>query len=112
MRYLHSHIHEPIFYPRQHTNTQQLIKYEFSSKQIDTYYLSPHLVFFSDSSFGNILSQRRSMQSNCGLYNGVIILWTTDIQTSITEDAELRALCSTIKRIRSFSHFLLSSDIK
>ena len=55
------------------------------------------------------------MQSNCGLFNRVIISWTTNIQTSNAADpadAKLRGLHRTIKHIGSFSHFLFSSDIK
>ena len=54
------------------------------------------------------------MQSNNGLYNGVIVTWTTNIQTTIaadSTDAELCALYSTIHRIESFSHFIISSDL-
>ena len=74
-----------------------------------------HLKSFSRiPSFANILPQRRSMQSNCGLFNGVITSWQTNVQTSIagdSTDAELRSLYTTIKRIESFSHFLISSSL-
>ena len=114
MRYLHSHSHEPIFYPKGIQTSPQRITYIFSPKQSLDYLLSSYQVFFSDSSFANILPQRRSMQSNCGLFNRVLTSWQTNIQTTIaadSTDAELRSLYTTIKRIESFSHFLISSSI-
>ena len=114
MWYLHSHLHEPIFYPRRNINGVEQITYQFSSKQQQTYSLSLSPVFMSDSSFGNILPSRRSIQSSCSLLNGTLTSWTTNIQTTIaadSTDAELRSLYSTIKKIKSFSHFLISSSI-
>ena len=115
MRYLQSHLHEPIFYPRKSIGALQNIEYTFSPKQSIRFTLPSKSIYFSDSSFGNILPQRRSIQSNCGLFNGVITAWSTNIQTSIaadSTDAELRALYSTIKRVVSFNHFLISSNIR
>ena len=114
MRYLHTHIHEPIFYPHTSTSSSQQIQYMFSLKQSLQYQLPSSPVFFSNSSFGNILPHRCSIQSHCGLFNGVITSWTTNIQTIIaadSTDAELCSLYCTIKRIVSFSHFLISSGI-
>ena len=71
--------------------------------------------FSFDSSFGNMLPHRRSMQSNCGLYNGVAIAWTTNMQNSVatnSTDAELWSLHYTLKRIVSFLHFLTSSAMQ
>ena len=110
--YIRSHLHEPIFFPITYLSPNQPITYSFSRKQSTTYTLPSTPVFFSDSAFGNILPQRRSMQSHCGLFNGVITSWSTNIQTTIaadSTDAELRSLYCTIKRLISFSHFLTSS---
>ena len=114
MQYLHSHLHEPIFYPTKFTPTPSPITYTFSRKQTLDYFLPSHTVYFSDSAFGNILPSRRSMQSNCSLYNGTITSWSTNVQTSIaadSTDAELRSLYCTTKKIISFSHFLTSSGL-
>ena len=51
------------------------------------------------------------MQSNCGLFHGIIITWSSNIQTTIATDsidAELRSLYCTNKCIILFSHFLTS----
>ena len=113
MQYLHTHVHNPIYYPSIPATTTRPITYNFSPTQTRTYYLPSLPVYFSDSSFANILPQRRSMQSNCSLFNGTITSWSTNIQTTIAADptdAELRSLYSTIKKIISFSHFLTSSS--
>ena len=115
MQYLHSHLHEPIFYPSTFQQDLQKITYQFSPKQSATYELSSYPVFFSDSSFANILPNRRSMQSNCGLFNGVVTSWGTNIQTSIASnstDAEIRSIYTTTKKIVAFTHFLTSSAIQ
>ena len=112
MHYLHTHLHEPIFYSSNTASGNQPIPYQFSPKQHRTYYLPSLPVFFSDSSFANILPQCRSMQSNCSLFNGTITSWSTNIQTTIAADsteAKLRSLYCTIKKMISFSHFLTSS---
>ncbi len=109
MRYLHSHLHEPIFYPNTFQAKIQKITYQFSSKQSATYDLSSYTVFFSDSSFANILPNQRLMQSNCGLFNCVVTSWGTNIQTSIASDstdAEIRSIYTTTKKIVAFTHFL------
>ena len=114
MRYLHTHSHEPIFYPKSAIGPSQLIKYKFSPTQSQQYILPSSLVYFSDSAFGNILPDRRSMQSNNSFVNGVITSWTTNIQSFIaadSTDAELKAVFSTVKRLISFTHFLTSSSI-
>ena len=114
MWYLHTHFHEPIFYPRITLGPPQTITYKFSTSQILRYTLSSYLVYFSDSAFGNILPDRRTMQSNSSYLNGVIISWTTNVQSFIaadSTDAELKALFCTVKKIISFSHFLTSSSI-
>ena len=114
MRYLHTHFHEPIFYPRKPLGPPQTITYQFSPTQSMEYILPSHIAYFSDSAFGNILPERRSMQSNNVFLNGVIIGWTTNIQSFIaadSTDAELKAIFSTVKKIVSFSHFLTSSSI-
>ena len=54
------------------------------------------------------------MQSNCGLFNGVVTSWGTNIQTSIASDstdAEIRSIYTTTKKIVAFTHFLTSSAI-
>ncbi len=115
IRYIHSHLHEPIFYPRCTIHGTESIQYNFSSKQSQTYHLSSYPTFFSDSAFGNILPSRRSMQSNCCVLNGAIISSSTNIQTTIASDstdAEIRALYSTVKKMISFSHFLTSSSFR
>ena len=79
------------------------------------YGFSTHLVFFSISSFGNILPNQQFIQSNCGLFNGFIISWAANIQTSIAADsidAEIRSFYCTLKRMVSFSLFLTSRSIK
>ena len=114
MRYLHTHFHEPIFYPRKTLGPPQTITYQFSPTQSMEYILPSYIAYFSDSAFGNILPDRRSMQSNNTFLNGVIIGWTTNIQSFIaadSTDAELKAIFSTVKKIVSFSHFLTSSSI-
>ena len=114
MRYLHSHLHEPIFYPNTFQNKPQKIIYQFSPKQSATYTLSSYPVLYSDSSFANIIPNRRSVQSNCGLFNGVVTSWGTNIQTSIASDftgAEIRSIYTTTKKIVAFTHFLTSSAI-
>ena len=58
IQYLHSHKHEPIFYPARLAHGHQNIQYKFSPKQCDEYQLPASPVFFSDVSFGNILPQR------------------------------------------------------
>ena len=113
MRYIHSHLHEPIFYPKRHIAGTEKIDYKFSTKQSQQYSLSLYPTYYSDSSFGNILPTRRSMQSNCCVLNGAIISSSTNIQTTIaadSTDAELRSIYSTVKKIISFSHFLASSS--
>ncbi len=107
----HTHMHESIFYPNKPAEGYQPINYTYSKKQTTAYNLPTLPVYFSDSSFVNILPQRRSMQSNCGFLNGIIYTWSSNIQTTIaadSTDAELRSLYSTIKRIISFSYFLTS----
>ena len=55
------------------------------------------------------------MQSNCGLFNGVVTSWGTNIQTSIASDstdAEIRSIYTTTKKIVAFTHFLTSSAIR
>ncbi len=114
MRYLHTHIHEPIFYPRQPLGPTQTITYNFSPTQSQQYQLSSFLTYFSDSAFGNILPDRRTMQSNCSSLNGVVISWTTNIQSFIaadSTDAELKAIFCTVKKLISFAHFLTSSSV-
>ena len=114
MWYLHTHSHEPIFYPRRPMGPPQTIKYQFSHTQSLHYTLSSYLTYFSNSVFGNILPDRRSMQSNSSYLNGVIISWSTNIQSFIaadSTDAELKALFCTVKKLISFSHFLTSSSI-
>ena len=114
MHYLHTHSHEPIFYPRQRLGPEHPITYKFSQKQSSTYSLSSSYVYFVDSAFGNILPNRRSMQSNKGLLNGVIVAWSTNIQTSIaadSTDAELKSIYSAVKKVTSLRHFLTSSSI-
>ena len=114
MRYLHTHFHEPIFYPSTVCGPSQVIKYQFSPKQSLQYELSSYITYFSDSAFGNILPDRRLMQSNSSFLNGVIISWTTNIQSIIaadSTDAELKALFCTVKKITSFSHFITSTSI-
>ncbi len=113
MRYIHSHLHQPIFYPKQTIDGNEQIGYKYSSKQSHQYSLSLYPTYFSDSSFGNILPTRRSMQSNCCVLNGAIISSSTNIQTTIAADstnAEIRSINSTVKKIISFSHFLTSSS--
>ncbi len=113
MRYIHSHLHEPIFYPKRVINCTEQIIYNFSSKQSQEYSLSSYPTFFSDSSFGNILPTRRSMQSTCCVLNGALISLSTNIQTTIAADsidAEIRSIYSTVKKIISFSYFLTSSS--
>ncbi len=115
MQYLHSHLHEPIFYPCRPMGSPQTIDYHFSPKQSLQYLLPSNYIYCSDSAFGNILPERRTMQANCALFNGSIVAWSTNIQSSIaadSTDAEIRALYTTIKRIVSLSHFLVSSDIQ
>ena len=106
MQYIHSHVHEPIFYPRRKINGHEQIQYKFSTKQSKEYTLSTSPIYFSDSSFGNVLPTRRSIQSNCCLMNGVIISSTTNIQTTVaadSTDAEIRSLYTTSKKVISFS---------
>ena len=65
------------------------------------------LYFFPDLSFANTFPNRRSMQSHCGLLNGVMISWSTNIQTPIaadSTDAEICSLYYTVKKIVSFSY--------
>ena len=114
MWYLHTHSHEPIFYPRLPIGPPQKIKYTFSPTQSQQYILPSSIVYFTDSAFGNILPDRCSMQSNNSFLNGVITSWTTNIQSFIaadSTDAELKAIFSTVKRITSFTHFLTSSSV-
>lgn len=109
MHYLHSHLHEPIFYPNHQATSTRMVTYIFSPKHQEMYELSSNLVFFSDTSFGNILPQRRSMQSNCGLFNGVITSWTTNIQTSIAADSTDAELYGDyIVPLNASNHFLIS----
>ena len=112
--YIHTHAHEPIFYPRLPLGPPQTITYRFSTSQSQQYTLPSYVVYFSDSAFGNILPDRRTMQSNNSFLNGVIISWTANIQSCIaadSTDAELKALFCTVKKLVSFSHFLTSSSI-
>ena len=115
IQYIHSHSQTLIIYPNMPINKKQYMKYMDSSKQFKQYSLPSYAVFFSDSSFANILPHRRSMQSNCEVLNWVVISWSTKkIQTAIaadSTDAKIRSLYTTIKKIVSFSHFLTSSSI-
>ena len=114
MRYIHTHFHKPMFYPRTVCNPSQVIQYQFSTKQSLQYDLSSFITYFSDSPFGNILPDCRSMQSNSSFLNGVIISWTTNIQSIIaadSTDAELKALFCIVKKITSFSHLITSTSI-
>ena len=55
------------------------------------------------------------MQSHCSIYNGVIISWSTNIETVVAADltdSEIHTVYCTIKKMTCFSHFLTSSSVK
>ena len=114
MQYLPSHLLEPIFYPNKERDLPQRITQKNSPIQSKACNTPSYLVYFSDSSIGNILPNRQTMLSYCGFSNGVFTLWSTNIQTLIVADStdtQLKSLYCTIKKIVSFSHFLTSSSI-
>ena len=114
MVYLHTHMHEPIFYPTRKIGDDELITYNWSNNQKSTYHTKTTYVYHVDSAFANILPDRRSMQANVGMLNGVITSWCTNIQTSIaadSTDAETKAIFTVSKRACAFTNFLASAHL-
>ena len=102
MQYLPSHLLEPIFYPNKERDLPQRITQKNSPTQSKACNTPSYLVYFSDSSIGNILPNRQTMLSYCGFSNGVFTLWSTNIQTLIVADStdtQLKSLYCTIKKI-------------
>ena len=79
MQYLNTHMHEPFFYPRRQIGKDEPITYKWSNHQTSTYTTKTTYIYHVDAAFANILPDRRSMQSNVGLLNAVIVSWGTNI---------------------------------
>ncbi len=103
-------MHGPIFYPRKAIGDDKLITYKWSNHQISTYTSkSTFYVYHVDVTFANILPERRSIQSNVGLLNGVIVSWCTNIQSSIATDStdtEKKAIFQVSKRACAQRNFI------
>ena len=114
MCYLHHHMHEPIFYPTKPIGPDEVITYTWSRQQQSTYTMKSTYVYHNDAAFANILPDRRSMQANVGLLNGVITSWSTNIQTFIASDstdAETKAIFHVAKRACALCNFLTSAQV-
>ena len=113
MSYLKHHMHEPIFYPKKAIGLEELITYQWSNHQTSTYKIKSTYIYYVDAAFANILPDRRSMQSNVGLLNGVIVSWSSNLQTSIaadSTDAETKAIFHTSKRACALRNFITSAN--
>lgn len=114
MRYLHTHPHQPIFYPCRSIGTTETITYHWSSNEKSSYVLPSLPVDFSDAAFANITPDRRAMEATTFLINGVIYDWSSNIQQSIAKDstdAEIRAAFKTVNKIVCHRNFFTSSSI-
>ena len=113
MHYLHHHMHEPIFYPAKPIGPDELITYVWSPHQQQSYTTKTTAIYHSDAAFTNILPDRRSMQANIGLLNGVITSWSSNIQTTIaadSTDAETKAIFTVSKRACALNNFITSAN--
>ena len=113
MHYLLHHSHEPIFYPSRRLKDNEIITYQWSKTQHSSYSTFGSFVFYSDSAFGNILPHRRSMQSNKTTLNGVIVDWSSNVQSKVaadSTDAEVTALYATCRKAVALRHFLASGQ--
>ena len=114
MRYLHSHVHGPLFYPRQPIGPPQTITYNLANDQSMSYQIRSTPTGFVDSTFGNITPDRRSTQSENVTVNCVIVAWSSTTQRSIAKDstdAEIKAVFHMIPRIISMRNFIVSSAL-
>ena len=87
IRYLHTHPHEPLFYPSV-------------------------ITAITDAAFANVTPDRRSMEANILTINGVAYSWTANIQRGISKDsteAEVRATFRCTVKIIALRNFLTSS---
>ena len=112
--YLKQHMHEPIFYPTKPIGPGELITYQWSQHQTTTYTIKSTYTFHVDAAFTNILPDRQSMQSNIGLLNGVIVSWSTNIQSAIavdSTDAETKAIFHASKRACATKNFITSANL-
>ena len=112
MAYLMHHIHEPIFYPAKPIGPDEIITYYWSKHQKSTYTTKSTYIFHMDAAFANILPDRRSMQANVGLLNGVVTSWGCNIQSAIaadSTDAETKAIFHVSKRACALRNFLTSA---
>ena len=114
MQFLHTHPHQPLFYPRRKLGTSETINYQWSPKESSSYTLPSLPVVFSDAAFANITPDRRSMEAHVFLLNGVAYAWSSNVQRATAKDstdAEIRSAFKTANAIVCHKNFLTSSSI-
>jgi hypothetical protein len=93
-RYLATHLHTPIFYPRQKLTMYQTIRFEYEPGKWDTHIILNLLQEFVDSDHARDTKSRKSMSCILAAICGVAVHWHMGKQSCIaghSTDAEIRA---------------------
>jgi hypothetical protein len=93
-RYLATHPHVPIFYPRIRINGTQEMRYDYDPGNFHRMIISNNLGVWPDADHARDQKARRSMTCVLALLLGVIIHWKMERQNCVaahTTDSEVRA---------------------
>ena len=102
-RYLVTHLHCPIFYPRLNVKMYQEIRFEYEPGKFDMQTISNLMNMFVDSDHARDPKTRKSMTCLIAALLGVAVDWHNGKQSMVaahSTDAEVRAFKSAMKRNR------------
>ena len=112
VRYLCTHIHRPIFYPRKRIEGYHTIRVDFDPPKFASIQLPNGLIIAVDADHGRDLHTRRSCHNFISFMNGVAIDWKTTQQKIVSlysTEAETRGAADATKRgifLQSIADFL------
>ena len=101
VRYLCTHLHRPIIYPRRKIDGYHTIRVNFDPPKFEEIQLPNGLIILVDSDHGRDLRTRRSCHNLIAFINGVAIDWKTAQQKIVSlhsTEAETRGAADATKR--------------
>ena len=108
-RFLATHTHAPIFYPRQNLKMYQTIRFEVEPGKFVEHVISNLFQFFKDSDHARDIKTRKSITCVVATMLGVFVHWQMGKQSCIaahSTDAEIRAFFSAMMLNRYFRPIL------
>jgi hypothetical protein len=99
-RFLATHLHTPIFYPRQKLKGYQTIRFEYEPGKFLEHVITNLAHICVDADHAQDIKTRKSVSCVIAAIHGVIVHWITAKQTCVaahSTDAEMRAIYTAIR---------------